>query len=305
MRGASERQWRAAAALVSPALGAIALFFFLPVVAALALSVTDFDIYALADLANLRFVGIRNYVRLLADPTFRTALWNTAFFVLVAAPLSIAVSLGAALLVDSKLARFTAFYRTILFLPVVTTLVAAAVVWRYLYHPRFGLLNHALGALGIAPIDWLGDPRWAMLAIVFMTVWKNFGFNMIILVAGLRSIPPRLYEAASLDGAGPWTTFREVTLPLLAPTMTFVTLMTVIGDFQLFAEPYVMTQGGPGDRTLSVVLLMYREGFRWWNLGTAAATAFVLFLIVLALSALGMKLRGGDADAARGEGDPS
>lgn len=304
MRGASERQWRAAAALVSPALGAIALFF-LPVVAALALSVTDFDIYALADLANLRFVGIRNYVRLLADPTFRTALWNTAFFVLVAAPLSIAVSLGAALLVDSKLARFTAFYRTILFLPVVTTLVAAAVVWRYLYHPRFGLLNHALGALGIGPIDWLGDPRWAMLAIVFMTVWKNFGFNMIILVAGLRSIPPRLYEAASLDGAGPWTTFREVTLPLLAPTMTFVTLMTVIGDFQLFAEPYVMTQGGPGDRTLSVVLLMYREGFRWWNLGTAAATAFVLFLIVLALSALGMKLRGGDADAARGEGDPS
>ena len=305
MSASTERQGRAGAVLVSPALGAIVLFFFLPVVAALALSVTDFDIYALADLANLRFVGVRNYVRLLADPTFRTALWNTAFFVLVAAPLSIAVSLGAALLVDSKLARFTAFYRTILFLPVVTTLVAAAVVWRYLYHPRFGLLNHALGALGIGPIDWLGDPRWAMLAIVFMTVWKNFGFNMVILVAGLRSIPPRLYEAASLDGAGPWTTFREITLPLLAPTMTFVTLMTVIGDFQLFSEPYVMTQGGPGDRTLSVVLLMYREGFRWWNLGTAAATAFVLFLIVLGLSALGMKLRGGDADATRDDGGAS
>src|SRR5690606_14476532 len=148
-----------------------------------------------------------------------------------AAPLSIAVSLGAALLVDARLARFTSFYRTVFFLPVVTTLVAAAVVWRYLYHPRFGLLNRALELIGIGPIDWLGDPRFAMLAIVFMTVWKNFGFNMVIFVAGLRSIPPRLYEAASLDGAGPLTTFRHVTLPLLAPTVTFVTLMTVIGDF--------------------------------------------------------------------------
>jgi multiple sugar transport system permease protein len=295
------RQERAAAVLVSPALAAILVFFALPVLAALALSITDFDIYALADLSNLRIVGARNYTRLLTDPTFRTALWNTAFFVLIAAPLSVAVSLGAALLVDSRLARFPSLHRTVLFLPVVTTLVAAAVVWRYLYHPRFGLLNRALGVVGIAPIDWLGDPRWAMLAIVVMTVWKNFGFNMVIFVAGLRAIPPRLYEAASLDGAGALATFRHVTLPLLAPTMTFVALMTVIGDFQLFSEPYVMTQGGPGDATLSVVLLMYREGFRWWNLGTAAATAFVLFLIVLALSALGLWFRRGgpapDADA--------
>ena len=144
-----------------------------------------------------------------------------------------------------------------------------------------------------------------MPAIVFMTVWKTFGFNMVIVVAGLRGIPPRLYEAASLDGAGALATFRHVTLPLLAPTMTFVALMTVIGDFQLFAEPYVMTQGGPGDRTLSVVLLMYREGFRWWNLGTAAATAFVLFVIVLALSALGLVLRRGTGDAPRGAGSAS
>lgn len=299
MSGASERQTGAAALLVSPALAAIAAFFFLPVLAALALSVTDFDIYALADPQRLRVVGLDNYAHLLADPTFRTALANTAFFVLVAAPLSIAVSLGAALLVDARLARFTSFYRTVFFLPVVTTLVAAAVVWRYLYHPRFGLLNRALELIGIGPIDWLGDPRFAMLAIVFMTVWKNFGFNMVIFVAGLRSIPPRLYEAASLDGAGPLTTFRHVTLPLLAPTVTFVTLMTVIGDFQLFSEPYVMTQGGPGDRTLSVVLLMYREGFRWWNLGYAAATAFVLFAIVLVLSALGLLLRGRGAGEGR------
>ncbi|MBM4245777.1 MAG: sugar ABC transporter permease [Deltaproteobacteria bacterium] len=305
MSAVTGREPRAAAILVSPALGAIVAFFLLPVLAALALSVTDFDIYALADPANLRFVGMRNYARLLADPTFRTALWNTTSFVVVAAPLSIAVSLGAALLVDARLARGAAFHRTVLFLPVVTTLVAAAVVWRYLYHPRFGLLNHALAFVGVGPVDWLGDPRWAMPAIVFMTVWKTFGFNMVIFVAGLRSISPRLYEAASLDGAGPLATFRHVTLPQLAPTTAFVTLMTVIGDFQLFAEPYVMTQGGPGDSTLSVVLLMYREGFRWWNLGTAAATAFVLFVIILALSALGVALRRGAPDAPAGPGGAS
>jgi multiple sugar transport system permease protein len=291
VKGAAERQTAAAAALLSPALLAIVAFFFLPVLAALALSVTDFDIYALADPDNLRVVGLDNYARLLADPAFRVALGNTAYFVVIAAPLSIAVSLGAALLVNARLARFPALYRTVFFLPVVTTLVAAAVVWRYLYHPRFGLLNRGLAWIGLPPVDWLGDPAWAMLAIVLMTVWKNFGFNMVIFVAGLRSIPPRLYEAASLDGAGAGATFFHVTLPMLAPTMTFVALMTVIGHFQLFAEPYVMTQGGPGDSTLSVVLLMYREGFRWWNLGYAAATAFVLFAIILALSGVALLLR--------------
>jgi len=289
--GVSERQPAAAATLVSPALLAIGAFFFLPVLAALALSVTDFDIYALADPSSLRVVGLDNYARLVADPAFRGALANTAYFVLLAAPLSIAASLGAALLVNARLARFPALYRTVFFLPVVSTLVAAAVIWRYLYQPRFGLLNRALALAGLPPVDWLGDPAWAMPAIVLMTVWKNFGFNMVIFVAGLNAIPERLYEAASLDGAGALATFRHVTLPMLAPTTTFVALLTVIGHFQLFSEPYVMTQGGPGDATTSVVLLMYREGFRWWNLGYAAAMAFVLFAIVLALSALGLVVR--------------
>jgi multiple sugar transport system permease protein len=286
--------------LLAPALLAIAAFFFVPIAAALALSLTDFDLYALADAANLRVVGLENYARLLADPAFRTALANTTTFVVLAAPLSIAVSLGAALLVNARVTRLRSLFRTMLFLPVVTTLVAAAVVWRYLYHPRLGLLNRALGWLGVAPIDWLGDPAWAMPAIVLMTVWKNFGFNMVIFVAGLQSIPPRLYEAASIDGAGPLARFLHVTAPMLAPTFTFVALMTMIGDFQLFAEPFVMTQGGPGDSTLSVVLLMYREGFRWWNLGYAAATAFVLFAIILVLTgvALALRRRFGEAGAA-------
>jgi len=174
----------------------------------------------------------------------------------------------------------------------VTTLAAVAVVWRYLYHPRHGFLNYALGLLGFGPIDWLGDPDWAMPAIILMAVWKNFGFNMVVFIAGLQSIPRRLYEAAEIDGADGFSQFRYITLPMLAPTFLFVTIITLIGYFQLFAEPYLMTQGGPAESTLSVALLMFQEGFRWWNLGYAAAVAFVLFLIILAGAGLQARWRG-------------
>lgn len=276
---------------VAPALLAIGLFFFVPALASLLLSFTDFDIYAVADHSRLRFVGFGNYARLLAEPRFWTALWNTLYFVVVGGPLSVCASLGAALLVDARMVRFKPFFRTVFFLPVVTTLVAVAVVWRYLYHPRYGLLNLGLGLIGIGPIDWLGDPRWAMPAIIVMAVWKNFGFNMIIFLAGLQGIPERLYEAARLDGAGPWQQFRGVTLPMLRPTFVFVAVMTMIGYTQLFAEPYVMTQGGPAGSTLSLVLLMYEEGFRWWNMGYAAALAFTLFVLILSFTAIQLRLR--------------
>ncbi|HEY7582057.1 MAG TPA: sugar ABC transporter permease, partial [Acidimicrobiia bacterium] len=267
---------------VSPALLAIGFFFLLPVAAALLLSFTDFDIYALRTLDNVRIMGLDNYAALLRDPLFWTALRNTLYFVLVGGPLSVGVSLGAALLVNARLVRFKSFFRTVFFAPVVTTLVAVAVVWRYLYHPRFGLLNHALGWVGIGPIDWLGDTTWAMPSIILLAVWKSFGYNMVIFIAGLQAIPDYLYEAAELDGAGPWKRFRHITLPSLAPTFFFVGVITMIGYFQLFAEPYVMTRGGPLHATYSVVLFMYEQGFRWWNMGFAAAIAFVLFLIILA-----------------------
>jgi multiple sugar transport system permease protein len=271
------------------------MFFFLPVAASVLLSLTDFDIYAVASGANLRVVGIDNYAHLLRDPLFWVALRNTTYFVAVAGPLSVAVSLAAALLLSAKLVRFKGVLRTIFFLPVVTTLVVVAVVWRYVYHPRFGLLNYGLALVGFSPIDWLGDPRWAMPAIMLMAVWKNFGFNMVIFIAGLQSIPDRLYEAASIDGARGWQQFRHVTLPMLAPTFVFVGLMTMIGYFQLFAEPYVMTQGGPAHSTLSIVLLMYQEGFRWWNMGYAAAVAFTLFAIILLLTLVSLRFRSRDA----------
>jgi multiple sugar transport system permease protein len=265
---------------LAPALLAIFIFFFLPVIAAFFISFSDFDIYSLGNFANARMVGLKNYIVLLKDPLFWKALKNTFFFVIVAGPLSIAVSLSAALLLNSKLIKFKAVFRLVYFLPVVTTLVAVAIVWRFIYHPRFGILNFFLSFLGIQPIDWLGDPLWAMPAIILMSVWKNFGYNMIIFIAGLQNIPLDLYESAEIEGANRWQQFKSITLPMLAPTTIFVSIITMIGYFQIFAEPYIMTQGGPLNSTLSIVQYMYQEGFRWWNMGYSAALAFVLFLII-------------------------
>jgi multiple sugar transport system permease protein len=176
-------------------------------------------------------------------------------------------------------------------MPVVTTLVAVSILWRFIYQPRFGILNYLLGFIGIHPIDWLGDPHWAMPAIILMAIWKNFGYNMIIFIAGLQNIPEDLYEAANIEGASEWNKFKNITLPLLAPTTLFVSIITIIGYFQLFAEPYVMTQGGPLNSTLSIVLYMYREGFRWWNMGYSAAIAFILFFIIMVISLIQLKVQ--------------
>ena len=269
---------------VGPAIAVIGLFFVFPVAAGLALSFTDFDLYALADLRNLRFAGFDNYVHVLSLPLFWKALFNTLYFVVVGVPLSIALSLATAVLLQSPLARFKPFFRTALFAPVVTTLVAVAVIWCYLFHVRYGLINEALGAIGLGPFDWLGNPHWAMPSIILFAVWKGFGANMIILIAALQAIPDDLYEAAKVDGATRWQQLRHVTLPMLGPTLLLVSILSMAGYFQLFAEPYVMTQGGPLQSTVSVLYLMYEEGFRWWNLGIASAVAFLLFVLMAAVT---------------------
>ncbi|MBZ5589391.1 MAG: sugar ABC transporter permease [Acidobacteriia bacterium] len=280
-------------AFVAPALGLIVVFFVLPVVAGFLLASTDFDIYAIRDLATARFIGLANFAALLHDPVFWKALGNTFYFVLVGGPLSVAVSLGVAMILNARLVRFKGLFRTVYFAPVVTTMVAVATVWRFLYHPRFGVLNQLLGVVGIAPVNWLGDPHWAMPAIILMSVWKNFGYNMIIFVAGLQSIPGTLYEAARVDGAGPMQQLRHITLPSLRPMLVFVSIITMIGYFQLFTEPYVLTggTGGPLNATLSLVMYMYKQGFRWWNIGFGATVALVLFLIILAGTLLQLRFQ--------------
>ncbi|NQT62416.1 MAG: sugar ABC transporter permease [Candidatus Marinimicrobia bacterium] len=279
------------ALFLAPALSLIAVFFFIPVVASFLMSFTDFDIYSLADSSNARFVGLENYKNLLSDPLFWKAMRNTLYFVFIGVPLSLIFSLATALLLNSKLIRFMSLFRLAYFLPVVTTLVAVAVVWRYIYHPSFGLVNYLLSLIGVGTVDWLGNPKWAMPALILMAVWKNFGYNMIIFIAGLQNIPPELYESARIDGAGKWQELLHITIPMLMPTTVFVSIITIIGYFQLFAEPYVMTQGGPMNATLSIVLLMYQEGFRWWRMGYSAALAFVLFLILFTATLVQLRLQ--------------
>src|SRR5438445_3965903 len=276
---------------LAPALILIFVFFFLPVLASLVLSVTDFDIYAIANPSGTRFVGLANYAKLMHTPEFWQALRNTFYFALVGGPLTITVSLATALLLNARLIRFKSFFRTIYFTPFVTTLVAVAIVWRYLYHARYGLLNYALSRVGVSPIDWLGNPHWAMPAIIRLDVWHRLGYNMLIFIAGLQAIPQDLYDAASIDGAVPVRRFISVTLPLLGPTMLFVSVITMIGYFQLFSEPYVMTAGGPLRATTSVVLMMYEEGFRWWRMGYAASIAFVLFVVILIATLIQFRLQ--------------
>jgi multiple sugar transport system permease protein len=284
---------RAAVLFLAPALALLIIFFFAPVIAGFALSLTDFDLYTIGDLHNLRFMALRNYTDLLASGIFWQALGNTFYFSLIGGPLTVATSLGAALLVNAKLTRAKAFFRTVYFAPVVTTLVAVSIVFKYLYHPRFGIVNLALASIGIRGPDWLGDPKWAMFSIIMLAVWRQFGYSMIIFIAGLQNIPEELYEAARIDGAGAWRQFRHITLPMLGSTFLFVGIVTAIGYLQLFAEPYVMTAGGPLNKTISVVMLMYQQGFRWWRMGYAAAVAFVLFLITGAATIVQMKLQGG------------
>ena len=287
---------RAAWWFLAPALLVLGVFFLLPVIGALGLSLTDYDLYALADIRHLRFVALHNYWDLLHQPRFWSALGHTLYFVIVGVPLSIMVSLGAALMLNSPQVRGKTFFRTALFAPVVTTVVAVAVVWRYIFNTKYGWLNYVLGQVGIHPVDWLGDPHWAMPAIILFAVWKNFGYNMIILMAGLQAIPVDLYEAARIDGASLTQQFRHITLPMLRPTLLMVAILTVSGYFQLFAEPYVMTEGGPLQSTTSVLYLMYNEGFKWWNFGTASAVAFLLFVIMFAVTALMLRVgRRGEA----------
>ena len=281
---------RAGWAMSSPALAAILLFFVLPAIASLFLSFTDFDIYALADIGNLRFVGRQNYERLLENPLFWKAITNSLLFVAVGTPFIVALSLLAAMLVNSRWLTWRPVWRVALFAPYVTTLVATAVVWRYLLHTRYGLLNYLLSFFGVPPVDWLGSPTASLPAILLFVGWKTFGYNMIIFLAALQTVPRELDEAARIDGAGWFTRLRHVTLPAIAPTLLLVSVLTVAGMFQLFAEPYVMTQGGPAQSTVTILYFMYEEGFKWWNLGSGAAVAFLLFLCILAVTLVQFRL---------------
>ncbi|MDD3599012.1 MAG: carbohydrate ABC transporter permease [Bacillota bacterium] len=286
-----QRNARVAYMFLAPALILMMVFVVVPVAASFVISLTDFNIFALADWSNARFIGVDNYIRLFQDELFWKALGNTLYFVAVGVPLAIGLALILAMLLNSPLNRAKDLFRVGYYLPSITETVAIAVVWRWVLNPRYGILKRALEIFGLQSPNWLGDPRWAMPAIIMMAVWKGLGHNALIFLAGLQSIPSTVYEAAEIDGANGWEQFRFVTLPLLAPTTFFVAIMTLIGYLQLFAEPYTLTDGGPLDATLSIVLYMYRHGFKFFNLGYASAMAYVLFALIFVATLVSMKSR--------------
>lgn len=265
------------------------IFLALPIVVAFVLSFTSFGLRDIANPIGTTFVGVKNYVDLFADPKFWKSLGNTAYFVVVGVPLTLALGLVIANALSRGITRFRTAFRVGYYLPVITSIVAIAVVWRFLLNPDIGLINLLLRNIGIGGPDWLANPALAMPSIIAMAVWRNVGFAMVVFIAGMQAIPVVLYEAASIDGAGRWQSFRNVTLPMLRPTILFMLVITTIGYLQLFEEPFVMTKGGPLDATLSVTMYMYQQGFTFFHQGYASAIAYVLFVIVAVIAFLQFK----------------
>ncbi len=274
----------------APYLVLFVVFLAGPIIASLVISFTDFSLGAVADFSAAKFVGLGNYEDLLSDQRFHTSALNTAYFVVVGVPLTMALGLAAAVGLNSKVAKLRTLFRVGYYTPVVTSIVAIAVVWRYVLDVDYGLLNSALHAVGLPTADWLGTPALAMPAIIVIAAWRNLGFAMVIFLAGLQGIPTETLEAARIDGAGRWQELRHVTLPLLRPTMAFVAVVTSAGYLQLFEEPFVMTGGGPLDRTVSVAMLMWEQGFKFFNLGYAGAIAYVLFIAIVVLTVIQLRL---------------
>lgn len=276
-----DQQWEAYLFLL-PSLSGFLLFVALPVVGSLALSFFDWNL-----LSSPKFVGTSNYTQLLVrDTIFRKVFWNTLYFAVTIVPIQLALGLALATTLNQAIRGLT-FYRLIYFMPVVTNIVAAALVFRWMFNRDFGLISAGMWWLGeatglpISPPDWLNSTTWAKPAVVVLTVWKNVGFTMVIYLAGLQGIPVELYDAAKVDGANAWQRFRYVTVPMVSPTTFFLLIIQMIGAFQLFSEPYVMFQdGGPAQAALAMVQYIYQNAFRFGRMGKAAAIAWILFALI-------------------------
>ncbi len=276
-RGAAEA--RAGVLLALPFVLLFAVFTAWPVLQSMFMSFTDMRISDIRTPFAVDFVGLENYRTAFADPVFRRAALNTGVFVLLGVPLTITAGLAAALALNTGVGRLRAVYRVGFYSPVITSIVAVAVVWRFLLQPGTGLVNTVLGWVGIDGPHWLGDQRTALLSLVVMAVWRNFGTSMIIFLAGLQAVDPGLHEAAALDGAGRWRRFVSITLPSIRPTMLFVLVTTSIGYLQFFEEPFVMTSGGPLNATVSASMYTYNQ-FGFGNYGVAGAMAYLTFLVI-------------------------
>ena len=254
------------------------LFMLVPIIMALVFSFTNYDV-----ISQMDFVGINNYVGLFTDDQFITSLLNTLWFAVLTVPTGVILALLLAVLFNRQI-RGISIFRTFVFIPVITSMVAVSLVWSMLYEDNAGLLNTLLGYVGLGPVHWLTDTNIAMISIAIMSVWKGLGYNMTIFLAGLQGVPGELYEAATIDGATARQKFMKITVPMIAPTTYFVTLMALIGSLQVFDQVWIMTQGGPVDATKTVAMYLYQYGFQFYKMGYACAAAYVMFILVFIVS---------------------
>ncbi|MBT2498017.1 sugar ABC transporter permease [Agromyces sp. ISL-38] len=261
-----------------------------PIVASLMMSFTDLTTRDLQTPFNVNFVGLENYAELFVDPRFVRSLLNTAVFVIVGVPLTMALALAVALALNTGIAKFRTVFRVGYYAPVVTSIVAIAIVWRFILQPD-GLLNAFLGWFGIAGPDWLQSTTWALPSLILMAVWRNIGTLMVIFLAGLQGVPKEHHEAAMVDGANAFQRFGNITIPAMRPTLLFAAVITGIGFLQFFEEPFVMTRGGPLDATLSAAMYTFNQ-FGFGNYSYASAASYVLFLAIVALSLIQFRLLG-------------
>ncbi|HWL99660.1 MAG TPA: sugar ABC transporter permease [Nocardioidaceae bacterium] len=274
------REGWAALGFLTPSMGGLLLFTLVPMVGSLVIS-----FFAWPVLGERTFTGLDNFRQLFVeDPIFRQVMLNTVVFVLAYVPLNLAVSMGLAVWMSPRI-KARGLYRLLFFIPTVTPMVANALVWRLLLQPG-GVFDNAAQSVGLQAPNFLGDTRWAMASLILMSVWQGFGYNMLVFSAGLDAIPETILEAAAIDGAGPWRRFWSVTLPMMSPAIFFAMVMTLITSFQVFVQPYILTNGGPGVTTTTMVLYLYRTGFQFFNLGLASAVAWMLFVIIMLVTAL-------------------
>lgn len=274
---------RAGWLLTLPFLLLFLIFTAWPVIQSVFFSLTDIRNRDLRTPFDVNFVGLSQYAKALADPIFQKAALNTGYFVIVGVPLTLIVALAAAIALNNGITKLRSVFRLGFYTPVITSIVAVAVVWRFLLNPESGLVNTVLGWVGITGPNWLGSTTWAMPSLIAMAVWRNFGTSMIIFLAGLQSVPLKLHEAAAIDGAGPWQRFLNVTVPILRPTILFVSVTTAIGYLQFFEEPFVMTNGGPLNSTISASMYTYQQ-FSFGNYGFAAALSYLIFVVIMVVT---------------------
>ena len=262
------------------------IFMLFPILFAFYIMLTDWSLAK-----PPQFIGLENFDTMVNDRLFWKTLGNSFYYTFVAVPTGIFIAFWLALALNRKM-RGIIFFRTVYFLPQVTLTVAAATIWRWIYQPEIGLINHILDMIGIDGPKWIHDTGWAMPAVIIMSNWQGIGFAMLILLAGLQGIPEEYYEAASIDGASGWQRLRHVTLPMLSPAIFFVVVTSLISAFQAFDQFYVLTQGGPAHATTPLTLYIFQNAFTFWKMGYGAALAAVLFVIILIITVVQWKLAG-------------